>query len=189
MAAMNWLSRWSINRRTEVRARRALDKLGPEFALPSGARVLELGSGGGGMIALLHERFHPARLVGTDFDPAQVEAARRFLSGRWGSLPSSVELRQADALALPFPDHSFDVVFAMMMLHHVEEHAAHRGGLVRRPQALREVQRVLRPGGQFVYSEMFQRHGVRKVLEELRFSPRLLRSGWRQDLAVYSSPA
>ncbi len=185
MGEMNRFERWMVNRRTTSRARRVLDGLGPDLALPPTATVLELGSGGGGLVALLHERFHPAHLIGTDFDPEQVRAAREFLTGRWGLLPPTVEIRHADALSLPFPDAAFDAVFAMLMLHHVEDH--HRE-YVRRPQALKEIRRVLRPGGRFVYSDMFRREEIRATLEELGFARQFLRATWRRDLAVYLAP-
>ncbi len=185
MAKMNRFERWLINRRTEARARRVLARLGTALTLAPADRVLELGAGRGGLIGLLNERFHPAQIVGTDFDPEQVDAAREFLAARWGSMPTSVELRTADALALPFPDASFDVVFAMMMLHHVEEHHTEYR---RRPAALAEIRRVLRPGGRLVYSEMFRREEIRATLVELGFTLELLRSGWRHDLAVYRGP-
>ncbi len=185
MAEMNRFARWTVNRRTEARARRTLARLGDRLSLGAGARVLELGAGGGGLLALVSERYGPSLLVGTDFDPAQVDAARRFLTDRWGTLPPGLELRAADALNLPFADGSFDVVFAMMMLHHVEErHAAYE----RRPRALQEVRRVLRAGGTFVYSEMFRRAEIRGTLAELGFTQRFLRPGWRVDLAVYETP-
>ena len=185
MAKMNWFERWMVNRRTGSRARRVVAILGPHLTLDSASRVLELGSGGGGLLAVLHERYHPARLVGTDFDPDQVRAAEQFLIGRWGSLPASVELRPADALALPFPDRSFDYVFAMAMLHHVEEHLADYS---RRPQALQEIRRVLRPGGILVYSDMFRREEIRRTLDELQYAQLFLHSSWRWDSAIYRSP-
>jgi len=182
MAQMNRFSRWLVNRRTEARGRRVLTKLGASLRIPSSAAVLELGTGGGGLLALLQDRFRPAWVVGTDFDPAQVETARGFLTHRWGSLPPSVELRTADALQLPFKDGSFDFVFAMMMLHHVEEHLRE---YKRRPQALKEVRRVLRPGGVLVYSEILRRSEIRATLGELGFHPEFTRRGWRTDLGVY----
>lgn len=185
MARMHGLAKWLINRRTGSRARRVLRRLGPHLTLGPGSSVLELGAGGGGLLALLHERWQPARLVGTDVDPDEVEACRDFLRARWGSVPATVELSQADALALPFPDASFDAVFAMMMLHHVEDRPTE---YVRRPAALGEVRRVLRPSGIFVYSEIFRRAEIRRTLSELGLAPRYLRSGWRRDLAVFGPP-
>jgi ubiquinone/menaquinone biosynthesis C-methylase UbiE len=182
MGKMNRFERWMVNRRTDSRARRVLAKLGSNLHLEPSAQVLELGSGGGGLIALLFERYHPAHLIGTDFDQAQLAAASEFLTTRWGTLPPAVELKQADALALPFPDASFDHVFAMMMLHHVEGHFKE---YARRPQALTEIRRVLRPGGSLVYSDIFRREEIRRSLSELEFTQQYLHSGWRSDLGIY----
>ncbi len=183
---MRGFPRWWINRRTLRRADRALSRLGPHLRLPPDAVVLELGCGGGGMLARLHERYRPARLVGTDFDPVEIEAARRQLTARWGALPPSIELARVDASELPYAAGTFDAVFAMMMLHHVEERHAE---YLRRPKALAEVRRVLRPGGRLVYSEIFRRADVRRTLGELGFQPEFLRQGWRRDLAVYRTPS
>ena len=185
MAEMTRFGKWLVNRRTESRARRVLGQLGDSFSIPPTAHVLELGSGGGGLLALIHERFHPAQLIGTDYDPAQVEAAVTFLQGRWGSLPPSLTVRQADALALPFPDASFDYVFAMLMLHHVEERHT---DYVRRPTALKEIRRVLRPASALVYSDFSRRAEIRRTLSELGFTQVALHSGWRHDLGVFRTP-
>jgi ubiquinone/menaquinone biosynthesis C-methylase UbiE len=185
MGKMNPLGRWLVNRRTASRARRVLARLGPKLQLPQASKLLELGCGAGGLLALLNESYRPSLLVGTDFDADQVDAARRQLTARWGALPPALQLRTADALALPFADGSFDAVFAMMMLHHVEEHHT---AYLRRPQALREIRRVLRPGGQFVYSEILARARVRATLGELGFVPEYLRSTWRSDLAILRAP-
>jgi ubiquinone/menaquinone biosynthesis C-methylase UbiE len=182
MAEMHGFARWLVNQRSEGRARRTLRRLGEHLVIAPESRVLELGSGGGGMVALLQDRFHPKRLVGSDFDPAQLEVARTRLRARWGTLPSSIELRAIDALAIPFPDGSFEVVLAMMMLHHVEE--SHHA-FARRPQAMREIRRVLVPGGALVYSEFSRRAETRSALAELGFSPDFIRATWRTDLAVY----
>ena len=186
MAEMGGFSRWRINRRTERRAQRVMSELEPRLRIGSDQRVLELGVGGGGLLALLYEKYHPAGIVGTDFDSREVEAAGKYLSGRLGSLPPSIELRQADALRLPFPDRSFDFVFAMMMLHHVE--ARHRE-YKNRPRALAEIRRVLRPGGSLVYSEMTGRAEVRQTLFELGFAQQFYRSTRRNDLAIYGAPS
>ena len=186
MAEMGWFGRWMVNVSTSSRARRVLGDLGSHLTVPEGAHVLELGMGGGGLVALVQERYHPARLVGTDFDPAQVAATNARLRRRWGTIPAGVATQVADALALPFPDASFDFVFAIAMLHHVE---AHHTEYSQRPRALAEIRRVLRPGGRLVYSDLFRREEIRRSLAELGFREEFLRSGWRHDLAIYRAPS
>lgn len=103
-------------------------------ALPaSPSRILEIGCGRGDTTRLLLARFPSARIVATDYDGAQVAlASRRVVSPR-------LDVRQADAAALPFPDASFDLVVEFNTFHHVAGWVA----------AFRECARVLRPGGAF----------------------------------------
>lgn len=98
--------------------------------------VLELGSGSGAMAAQLLERYPSIQLVATDVDPAMCAAATARLD-RFGG---RVQVREADATQLPFPDASFDAVISFIMLHHVIDWE----------QALAEIGRVLRPGGTFL---------------------------------------
>jgi SAM-dependent methyltransferase len=109
------------------------------LALAPGERVLEIGCGTGNLWRENAGRV-PAgvTLVLADLSPGMLAEARARLAG----LPLAPELREADAQALPFPDESFDLVIANHMIYHVPDRA----------RALREVRRVLRPGGRFVAS-------------------------------------
>jgi ubiquinone/menaquinone biosynthesis C-methylase UbiE len=98
--------------------------------------VLEIGAGSGALAREVLTRFDHARLTVTDFDPAMVERAERRLS----EFADRVDVRPADATALPFGDRSFDVVLSCLMLHHT----------VAWERALSESLRVLRPGGHLV---------------------------------------
>lgn len=93
-------------------------------------RTLEVGIGTGLNLAL-----YPAgiTLTGVDFSPAMLAVARR----RADQLGTEADLREADALDLPFPDASFDTVVATYVLCAVPDD--HR--------VLTEMIRVLRPGG------------------------------------------
>jgi ubiquinone/menaquinone biosynthesis C-methylase UbiE len=101
--------------------------------LEPGTRLLEIGTGAGAVLAVLGQEFPGIRLTGVDIEPRQLEFARRHLA-RAGV---EATLVQADALALPFDDESFDHVWMMWLLEHIRDAT----------RALREARRVLVPGG------------------------------------------
>ena len=100
-----------------------------------GNDVLEIGSGSGAIAATLIRENPGMAVTASDLDPVMVSAA----AARLRDVPGAT-VATADATALPFPDSSYDSVLSCLMLHHVIDWEA----------ALREVARVLRPGGVFV---------------------------------------
>jgi len=95
-----------------------------------GARVLDLCCGQANVSeALLQAGFS---VVGADFSPKMLAHARE-------RLPDG-EFVEADAQDLPFDDGDFDTVVCSFGMMHIPD----------QPQALREVYRVLKPGGQFI---------------------------------------
>jgi SAM-dependent methyltransferase len=110
-------------------------RLADQAELGSAARVLEIGCGTGNL-ALMIKRMRPQLdVAGLDPDPRALARAGR--KARRSGL--AVELDQGFADQLPYLDASFDRVLSALMFHHLEADL--------RLASLREVVRVLRPGG------------------------------------------
>ena len=108
-----------------------------EFFLPyleSGMTLLDCGCGPGTVTLGLAEAVAPAQTVGIDLEPSMVERATSFAAGR---RTDNIEFQVADIRDLPFPDDSFDVVFTSAVLEHLGDP----------DRALREIHRVVKPGG------------------------------------------
>ena len=103
--------------------------------------MLDLGCGLGGSSRYLAAECS-CRVAAIDLTPNFVEAAR-ILTARCG-LAERIEFRQANALALPFQDGTFDHVWSYAVTMNI----ADREGLGR------EVTRVLKPGGRFSCNEI-----------------------------------
>ncbi|HYC88480.1 MAG TPA: methyltransferase domain-containing protein [Thermoanaerobaculia bacterium] len=101
--------------------------------LADGAVVLDVGCGTGEITARLAEKFPRAAFVGIDLEEPHLERARR-LCERFGA---RVRFEAGDALELPFGDDSFDLVVCRHLLQAVPDAR----------QVLREIRRVLCPGG------------------------------------------
>jgi SAM-dependent methyltransferase len=102
------------------------------------ADALEIGCGTGFFLLNLMQAGVAGHGEVTDISPGMVEVARANAA----ALGFAVGGRVADAESVPYPDASFDLVVGHAVLHHIPD-----VGL-----ALREVLRVLRPGGRFVFA-------------------------------------
>lgn len=104
----------------------------------AGARILDAGCGDGALVCALASR--GAEATGVDPDPAMLAAARSRAAIA-GDRATFIEGRVE---RLPFPDASFDVVASITVLCFVPDAAG----------AVREMARVLRPGGRLVLGEL-----------------------------------
>jgi ubiquinone/menaquinone biosynthesis C-methylase UbiE len=98
--------------------------------------VLDLGCGTG-TLTLLIKQMHPeTKVIGLDIDP-KVLAIARAKAAKAGV---AIALQRSMAFQLPYADNSFDRVLSSLVLHHLTTDNKRR--------TLREVYRVLRPGGE-----------------------------------------
>jgi ubiquinone/menaquinone biosynthesis C-methylase UbiE len=103
----------------------------------AGDRVLDIGCGTGSLAVTLKRRYPGVDVVGIDPDPRALARAQR--KARRSGVAIAFDEGFADAL--PYPTASFDRVFSSFMFHHLESDE--------RTAMLREVRRVLKPGGVF----------------------------------------
>jgi SAM-dependent methyltransferase len=100
----------------------------------TGKKVLEIGTGVGTDARRIVA--HGGQYTGVNVDQGSTDATAAALAAF--DLAGSV--RKASATALPFKDGSFDVVYSFGVLHHIPDVDA----------AIREIRRVLRPGGELL---------------------------------------
>jgi ubiquinone/menaquinone biosynthesis C-methylase UbiE len=110
-------------------------RLAEQAELESAQQVLEIGCGTGNLALLVKRLRPPLEVVGLDPDPKALARATR--KARRAGLAVQFDRGLADALA--YPDASFDRVLSALMFHHLDSDL--------RVASLREVLRVLRPGG------------------------------------------
>jgi ubiquinone/menaquinone biosynthesis C-methylase UbiE len=127
---------------TESRARRRVLELA---AAQDGEVVLEVATGTGVQLLALARQNPSGRTVGVELADGMLRQTHRRLAAA-GVDVDAVDLYRADALALPFPDASFDLLTNGYMLDLL--------AIADIPSALREFRRVLRPGGRLVLSNM-----------------------------------
>jgi ubiquinone/menaquinone biosynthesis C-methylase UbiE len=101
-----------------------------------GEKVLDLGCGNGRFSELVA----PEDYLGADACEALIKIAQ-------GKYPDKIFF-PVEALQLPFPDHSFDKIFCLAVIHHLPSEAYRR-------IFLGEIKRVLRPGGKLILTSWY----------------------------------
>jgi ubiquinone/menaquinone biosynthesis C-methylase UbiE len=107
----------------------------------SGSRVLDIGSGLGGVDVLLVSQHGAAEVVGIDVEEQLVDAARAHVSKL--GLTDQISFQLVSPGPLPFPGNSFDMVFSKDAMVHIPDKAS----------LYKEVLRVLKPGGSFIAAD------------------------------------
>jgi SAM-dependent methyltransferase len=117
------------------RAQRRAELFVAKGGLRPGRRALEVGCGTG--IFLERVAASGATITAVDLSTELLARARERVKGM-----ANVALARGNAEEMPYPDRSFDAVYGSSILHHLDLE-----------RALREIHRVLRPGGAIVFAE------------------------------------
>jgi len=128
------------------RRRRATEELARMLAPSTSDHVIDVGSGIGGPSRFLAATYG-CRVSGVDLT-AEFVATAIGLTERVG-LTDRVDFRQGSALALPFPDASFDLAWSQNVAMNIED----------RPHYYAEMKRVVKPGGRLAIQDVAQGPG------------------------------
>jgi SAM-dependent methyltransferase len=161
VAALLLLYAAVMARSSLVGKKRVRDRLVAALALSGNERVLDAGCGRGLALVGCAKRLTAGRAIGIDLwaakdlslnspDAARANAAAEGVDDR-------VEVETGDIRRLPFSDASFDAVISMTVLHNIP---SRRG----RDQALRELVRVLKPGGRIAIFDLMHTASYREIL-------------------------
>jgi demethylmenaquinone methyltransferase/2-methoxy-6-polyprenyl-1,4-benzoquinol methylase len=126
------------------------------------ARVLDLCCGTGDMAFALRRQAPQAEITGADFSHSML-----VLASKKNSRGGTIRWIEADALQLPFPDHRFDLVTSAFGFRNLADYDA----------GLREIFRVLRPGGECGILEFSEPQGMMGKLYDVYFKSVLPRIG------------
>ncbi len=141
---LNWVETLAMNNPLRAHLQRRREAPGLAALAPralAGADTLVVGCGRGVDVEIAFELMRAARVTAIDLDERQVTRARARLAKTWGD---RLSLEVGDVSAMPFADASFGLVLDFGIIHHVPLWQ----------EAVGEIHRVLRPGGQFLFEEI-----------------------------------
>jgi ubiquinone/menaquinone biosynthesis C-methylase UbiE len=122
----------------------------------NGKTLLDLGCGAGENS--VYFSLKGARCTATDYSPGMVEKALKLAAANG----VQIEVRTMNALEIEFPANTFDIVYAANLLHHLPDSTT----------ALREMHRVLKPGGKACFWDPLKHNPVinvyRRIAKEVR---------------------
>jgi ubiquinone/menaquinone biosynthesis C-methylase UbiE len=123
-----------------------------QVMVPKNAAILDVGCGGGRTVQRLATLAPEGKVVGLDYSAASVTASRE--TNAQGIEAGQVQIEQSSVASLPFPDRTFDIVTAVETHYYWPD----------LPANVREVLRVLKPGGTFALIAETYRGGPFRLL-------------------------
>lgn len=109
------------------------------------SNILEVGSGNGTISIQLAEKFK-SKVKGIDLSGIRVENAKELLKTKSKEIQKRVLFEKSSATHLPFKDETFSHVWSQATIYHVHD----------KEKALKEIYRVLKKGGIFVFDDLFK---------------------------------
>jgi len=148
-----------------------LKKYFQEKANKIGAKILEVGTGTGRYGLKIAQDFPESKVFLTDILEESLGLSRKLAEGLG---VNNVEFKKEDARRMSFPDNEFDLVFSDAVIQHLP------GDLT----AVREMARVLKPGGRMVLSVVNKRnfHTLYKMLRGRKYEYGYEKSYTRSEL-------
>lgn len=145
-----------------VGKRRVRDRLVAALALSGNERVLDAGCGRGLALIACAKHLGAGKAVGVDLwaakDLSDNNPQATLANAAAEGVADRVEVETGDVTRLPFPDASFDAVISMTVIHNIPTRDA-------RDLALRELVRVLKPGGRIAVFDLLHAPRYTEVLE------------------------
>ncbi|MBK7142689.1 MAG: class I SAM-dependent methyltransferase [bacterium] len=126
-----------------VRGREGTVELAERIEWTPGMNLLDVGCGIGGSSRFLANRYG-AKVTGIDLTHEYVEVATNLT--KMVRMEEGIDYKQGSALALPFAENSFDVVWTEHVQMNIESKRQFYG----------EIARVLKPGGKFLFHDIFR---------------------------------
>ncbi|MCK5126676.1 MAG: class I SAM-dependent methyltransferase [candidate division Zixibacteria bacterium] len=118
-----------------------MNTLEQKFSRISGGRILDVATGEGGFIQMLKESLRDFdEFIGVDIIDTKFNKAKETFEG------DNISFAKMDGAKLAFDDNSFDTVSISNSLHHMGDIN----------KTLKEMNRVLKPGGNFIIFEVFR---------------------------------
>lgn len=142
---------------------RVRDRLVTALALSGHERVLDAGCGLGLALIGCAKKLTTGKAIGIDLWAAKDLSNNNPDATRANAVAEGVadriEVDTGDITKLPYPDASFDTIISMTVIHNIPSRDA-------RDQALRELVRVLKPGGRIALSDLMHASRYREILLE-----------------------
>ncbi len=120
------------------------DKIIEHSGIKQGMTVIDLGCGSGAFTTFVARAVgEQGKVYAVDIQPAMLQQLERKLAKAENQDIRNIELKQASAYGLPFEDETIDLVYMVTVLQEIPDRA----------RALREIRRVLKPGGILAVTE------------------------------------